>query len=387
MTDLLNNWEDGNWIGQTLEVENGVCAVPQKMDAGDLVYDDEVKAAVDHMYDEVSDFIPKFEWPAYAPLVHAINKLKVEKNAVVLAHNYMTPDIYALIGDFKGDSLGLAIEATKTDADIIVQAGVHFMAETSKILCPDKKVLISSLDAGCSLASSITGDDMRLIKQKYPGIPVVTYVNATADVKAETDICCTSSNAVQVVEHIAKEWGVNKVIMAPDEFLAKNVANMTGVEVIAWHGRCEVHARFDAGDVQAMRERWPGVVVLAHPECPPDVVAESDFTGSTKAMSDYVADNKPKNVVLLTECSMSDNVAMNNPEVDFVRPCNLCPHMKRITLQNIYECLRDEKHEVKVSKRIAKKAKRAVQRMIDLPAPGIKGHFNPDAVHKDIKVI
>ena len=387
MTELLNNWENGRWIGQTLEVENGVCALPQKMDAGDLVYDDKVKAAVDHMYEEVSDFIPKFEWPAYAPLVHAINKLKKEKNAVILAHNYMTPDIYALVGDFKGDSLGLAIEATKTDADIIVQAGVHFMAETSKILCPEKKVLISSLDAGCSLASSITGDDMRLIKQKYPGIPVVTYVNTTADVKAETDICCTSSNAVQVVEHIAKEWGVNKVIMAPDEFLAKNVANMTGIEVVAWHGRCEVHARFSAEDVREMRERWPNVKVLAHPECPPDVVAESDFTGSTKAMSDYVSNNKPKNVVLLTECSMSDNVAMNNPDVDFVRPCNLCPHMKRITLQNIYECLRDEKHEVKVPKRIAKKARRAVQRMIDLPAPGVKGHFDPGAVHKDIKVI
>ena len=387
MTELLNNWENGRWIGQTLEVENGVCAVPQKMDAGELVYDDEVKAAVDHLYEGVKDFIPKFEWPAYAPLVHAINKLKKQKNAVVLAHNYMTPDIYALVGDFKGDSLGLAIEATKTDADIIVQAGVHFMAETSKILCPDKKVLISSLRAGCSLASSITGDDMRLIKQKYPGIPVVTYVNTTADVKAETDICCTSSNAVQVVEHIAKEWGVNKVIMAPDEFLAKNVANMTGVEIIAWHGRCEVHARFSAEDIREMRERWPGVQVLAHPECPPDVVAESDFTGSTKAMSDYVSNNKPKNVVLLTECSMSDNVAMANPDVDFVRPCNLCPHMKRITLQNIYECLRDEKHEVKVPKRIAKKAKRAVQRMIDLPAPGVKGHFDPKAAHKDIQVI
>lgn len=383
MTELLNNWENGRWIGQTLEVENGVCALPQKVESGELAYTDEVKAAVDHLYDEVKDFIPEFEWPAYAPLVHAINKLKKQKNAVVLAHNYMTPDIYALVGDFVGDSLGLAIEATKTDADIIVQAGVHFMAETSKILCPDKKVLIPSLDAGCSLASSITGEDMRLIKQKYPGIPVVTYVNTTADVKAETDICCTSSNAVQVVESL----GVPKVIMAPDEYLAKNVANMTGVEVIAWHGRCEVHARFSAEDVREMRERWPDVVVLAHPECPPDVVAESDFTGSTKAMSDYVFDNKPKNVVLLTECSMSDNVAMNNPDVDFVRPCNLCPHMKRITLQNIYECLRDEKHEVKVPKRIAKKARRAVQRMIDLPAPGVKSHFDPKAVHKDIKVI
>ncbi|MBL4871143.1 MAG: quinolinate synthase NadA [Robiginitomaculum sp.] len=387
MVELLNNWKNGRWIGQTPEVENGVCAVPQSPEAADLPYTDEVKKATDHLYDEVSDFIPKFEWPAYAVLVHAINTLKKQKNAVILAHNYMTPDIYALVGDYKGDSLGLAIEATKTSAEIIVQAGVHFMAETSKILCPDKKVLIPSMRAGCSLASSITGDDMRLIKQKYPGIPVVTYVNATADVKAETDICCTSSNAVQVVEHIAKQRGVNKVIMAPDEFLAKNVANMTGVEVIAWHGRCEVHARFSAEDVREMRERWPNVKVLAHPECPPDVVAESDFTGSTKAMSDYVSDNKPKNVVLLTECSMSDNVAMANPDVDFVRPCNLCPHMKRITLQNIYDCLRFEQYEVKVPKRIAKKAKLAVQRMIDLPAPGNKSHFDPKAVHKDIKVI
>jgi len=383
MGEELNNWENGRWIGQTLEVENGVCAVPNKVETGDLAYTDEVKEATDHLYDEVSDFIPKFEWPAYAPLVHAINKLKKEKNAVILAHNYMTPDIFSLIGDYKGDSLGLAIEATKTDAETIVQAGVHFMAETSKILCPDKKVLIPSMRAGCSLASSITGEDIKLIKQRYPGVPVVTYVNTSADVKAESDICCTSSNAVQVVESL----GVDKVIMLPDEFLAKNVANMTGVEVIAWHGRCEVHARFSAQDVRDMRAANPGVVVLAHPECPPEVVMESDFTGSTKAMSDYVSDNSPKNVILLTECSMSDNVAMANPDVDFVRPCNLCPHMKRITLQNIYECLRDGVHEVIVPEDMRKKAALAVQRMIDLPPPAEKSHFDPKAEHKDIKVI
>ena len=383
MGELLNNWENGRWIGQTLEVENGVCAVPSKAGLEGLEYSDEVKEATDHLYDEVSDFIPKFEWPAYAPLVHAINKLKKEKNAVILAHNYMTPDIFSLIGDYKGDSLGLAIEATKTDAEIIVQAGVHFMAETSKILCPEKTVLIPSMRAGCSLASSITGEDIKLIKQRYPGVPVVTYVNTSADVKAESDICCTSSNAVQVVESL----GVDKVIMLPDEFLAKNVANQTGVEVIAWHGRCEVHARFSAQDVRDMREANPGVVVLAHPECPPEVVAESDFTGSTKAMSDYVGDNKPKNVILLTECSMSDNVAMANPDVDFVRPCNLCPHMKRITLENIYECLRDGEHEVLVPEDMQKKALRAVQRMIDLPPPAEKGHFDPAAEHKPIKVI
>ena len=386
----LVNWENGRWIGQTLEVENGVCAIPGKdidgMPKG-LAYTDEVKAATDHLYEQVADFIPEFEWPAYAPLVHAINTLKKEKNAVILAHNYMTPDIFALIGDYKGDSLGLAIEATKTDADMIIQGGVHFMAETSKILCPEKRVFIPSMRAGCSLASSITGADIRLIKQRYPGIPVVTYVNTSADVKAESDICCTSSNAVAIVEHITSEWGVDKVIMLPDEFLAKNVAKQTNVEVIAWHGRCEVHARFSAQDIKDMRDAHPGVVVLAHPECPPEVVAESDFTGSTKALSDYVSDNKPDNVILLTECSMSDNVAIANPETDFVRPCNLCPHMKRITLENIYACLQDETNEVLVPEAMRKKAFKAVQDMIDVKFDPVKGHFNPSLPEKDVQVI
>ena len=373
----LVNWENGRWIGQTLEVENGVCAVPDTP-GKDLPYDDEVKAATDHLYEQVSDFIPEFEWPAYAPLVHAINKLKKEKNAVILAHNYMTPDIFGLVGDYRGDSLGLAIEATKTDADMIIQGGVHFMAETSKILCPDKKVFIPSMRAGCSLASSITGEDVKLIKERYPGIPVVTYVNTSADVKAESDICCTSSNAVAIVEHIAADRGVNKVIMIPDEFLAKNVAKQTDVEIIAWHGRCEVHARFSAQDVREMRESNPGVTVLAHPECPPEVVAESDFTGSTKAMSDYVSDNRPRNVILLTECSMSDNVAMANPDTNFVRPCNLCPHMKRITLENMYQCLRDETNEVLVPEEM---------RMINVKFDPIKGHFDPTLPEEDVKVI
>jgi len=382
----LINWENGRWIGQTLEVENGVCAVPN-VPAGELDYTDEVRAATDHLYAQVSDFIPPFEWPAYAPLVHAINTLKKVKNAVILAHNYMTPDIFGLVGDYVGDSLGLAIEATKTDADMIIQGGVHFMAETSKILCPDKKVFIPSMRAGCSLASSITGEDIKLIKQRYPGIPVVTYVNTSADVKAESDICCTSSNAVAIVEHITQAWGVNKVIMLPDEFLAKNVAKKTDVDIIAWHGRCEVHARFSAQDIKDMREAHPGVVVLAHPECPPEVVAESDFTGSTKAMSDYVSDNKPENVILLTECSMSDNVAMENPSTDFVRPCNLCPHMKRITLENIYECLKGETNEVLVDEATRLRAHKAVMDMINVKFDASKGHFNPDAPEVDVKVI
>jgi len=390
MGNELLNWENGRWIGQTLEVENGVCAVPGKDLDGypkDLPYTDEVKAATDHLYAQVADFIPEFEWPAYAPLVHAINTIKKQKNAVVLAHNYMTPDIFALVGDYVGDSLGLAIEATKTDADMIIQGGVHFMAETSKILCPNKRVFIPSMRAGCSLASSITGADIQLIKQRYPGIPVVTYVNTSADVKAESDICCTSSNAVAIVEHIAAEWGVDKVIMLPDEFLAKNVARQTDIEIIAWHGRCEVHARFSAQDVRDMRAANPGVVVLAHPECPPEVVEESDFTGSTKAMSDYVEDNSPGKVILLTECSMSDNVAMANPTVDFVRPCNLCPHMKRITLENLYECLRDETNEVLVPEPMREKAFDAVMRMINVKFDKEKGYFDPNAPDKNVKVI
>ena len=397
MGRTLVDWEDGQWIGQTLEVENGVCAVPTRpgseVDGEDhLPYTDEVRAATDHLYARVAEFIPEFEWPAYAPLVHAIENLKREKNAVVLAHNYMTPDIFNLVGDYRGDSLGLAIEATKTEADIIVQGGVHFMAETSKILSPEKRVIIPSMRAGCSLASSITGEDVRLIKERYPGRPIVTYVNTSADVKAESTICCTSSNAVAIVEHIAAEWGVDEVIMLPDEFLAKNVANQlraqgSPIKVISWHGRCEVHARFSAEDVREMRAANPGVVVLAHPECPPDVVAESDFTGSTKAMSDYVGERKPKNVILLTECSMSDNVAAANPGVDFVRPCNLCPHMKRITLENLYECLRDETNEVLVPEPMRSQAYTAVQRMIDVSFPKEKGHFDPNSAVKDVQVI
>lgn len=390
MGNELINWENGRWIGQTLEVENGVCAVPGNDIDGPpegLDYNDEVKAATDHLYDEVKDFIPEFEWPAYAPLVHAINTLKKEKNAVILAHNYMTPDIFGLVGDYTGDSLGLAIEATKTDAQMIIQGGVHFMAETSKILCPDKRVFIPSMRAGCSLASSITGEDIKLIKERYPGIPIVTYVNTSADVKAESDICCTSSNAVAIVEHITKAWGVNKVIMLPDEFLAKNVAKQTDVEVIAWHGRCEVHARFSAQDIADMRAAHPGVTVLAHPECPPEVVQASDFTGSTKAMSDYVSDNKPNNVILLTECSMSDNVAMENPGVDFVRPCNLCPHMKRITLEGIYECLRDETNEVLVPEDMRKRAYKAVMDMIAVKFDPALGHFDPSLPEVEVKVI
>ena len=332
-----------------------------------LAFTPQVEAETAAIYARLKGKVSPIEWQLQAPLIAAINRLKHEMNAVILAHNYMTPDIFHGVGDYVGDSLGLAREAAKCDADIIVQGGVHFMAETSKILAPEKTVLIPDLRAGCSLASSITGSDVRLIKQRYPGIPVVTYVNTTADVKAETDVCCTSANAVQVVEFVAREWGVDRVILIPDEFLARNVARQTDIKIIAWAGKCEVHERFDAQDIADVRLAHPGAVVLAHPECPPDVIAASDFTGSTTAMSDYVTKNRPKQVVLITECSMADNVAADAEGVEFLRPCNLCPHMKRITLQGIYDSLRFRQFEVTVDPAIIPRAALAVQRMIDMP--------------------
>lgn len=332
-----------------------------------LPYTDAVKAKTDHLYEKVAAFIPEFEWRLHAPYIAAINDLKKQKNAVVLAHNYMTPEIFNCVGDFAGDSLQLAKEAANTDADIIVQAGVHFMAETSKILCPDKTVLIPDMEAGCSLAASLTGADVRLLKQRYPGAPVVTYVNTSADVKAETDICCTSSNAVEVVEHAAREFKSDTVIFIPDQYLAKNVAAMTDIKIVTWAGACEVHELFTADDIREIRDGNPGVIVLAHPECPPDVIAEADFAGSTSGMSNYVKVNQPEHVVLITECSMSDNVALENPGVKFVRPCNLCPYMKRITLPKILRSLQTMEHEVIIDAAIIKKARAPIERMMALP--------------------
>ncbi len=332
-----------------------------------LVYDDAVKAETDALYPQVSDFVTPMEWPAIAPLVAGINRLKREKNAVILAHNYMTPDIFRLVGDFRGDSLQLAREAAEVDADIIVQAGVHFMAETSKILAPDKTVLIPSLEAGCSLAASITGADVRLIKEKFPHYPVVTYVNCTAEVKAECHITCTSSNAAQVVEAIAAEWNSDTVILVPDQYLARNVAAQTDIRILTWPGACEVHEQFSAEDVAQLREAHPGVVILAHPECPPDVLEAADYAGSTAALASYVRERSPGKVVLLTECSMSDNVSAENPGVDFIRPCNLCPHMKRITLENIYDCLITGEHEVVIPEGTRLRAKAALDAMLALP--------------------
>jgi len=354
-----------------------------------LAFTSEVEAATGPIWDKVKARVTPLEWRLQAPLIAAINTLKREKNAVILAHNYMTPEIFHGVGDFIGDSLGLAREAARTDAAIIVQAGVHFMAETSKVLCMDKKVLIPDLRAGCSLAASITGADVRLIKQRYPGVPVVAYINTTAEVKAEIDICCTSANAVQVVEHVARVWGTDRVILLPDEFLARNVARQTAVKIIAWQGRCEVHERFDAADIAELRVAYPQAEILAHPECPPDVLELADFAGSTAAMNNYVMRRRPKQVVLITECSMADNIACEAPETEFVRPCNLCPHMKRITLENIHDALLHGRYEVTIAADVAARARQAVQRMIDLPPPATPARYDLVKArhHVDVELI
>jgi quinolinate synthase len=314
------------------------------------------------LYDRVRRVIPPIEWPAFSDDIDAILALKRERNAIILAHNYQTPEIFHCVADIVGDSLSLARKAIAVEAEIIVLAGVHFMAETAKLLNPDKTVLIPDRGAGCSLADSISAEDVRLMRQRYPGVPVVSYVNTSAAVKAESDICCTSGNALEVVQSL----GAPRVIMLPDEYLAKNVAALTDVEIITWKGHCEVHERFTADDIRELREAHPGVTVLAHPECPPEVVAEADFAGSTAAMSDYVGQHRLARVVLMTECSMSDNVAVEHPGVDFIRPCNLCPHMKRITLANIRDALEHNRHMVTIDPEVEARARQAVERMLAL---------------------
>ena len=319
----------------------------------------EIKISTDPIFNKISKVMPEIEWKIHAPLIHKINKLKKEKNAVILAHNYQTPEIYHGIADFAADSLALAIEASKTKADIIIMCGVHFMAETAKLMSPNKKVLLPDMNAGCSLSSSITGKDVKLLKEKYPGVPVVSYVNTSADVKAETDVCCTSANAVKVVESL----GVEKVIFLPDDYLAKYVASNTHVKIISWKGTCIVHEQFTSKEIDEIREQNPDIVVIAHPECPPDVINSADFTGSTTGMSEYVKKNQPKKVMMVTECSMSDNVQVENPNVQFIKPCNLCPYMKKITLPKILDCLENESNEIIIPKNLMEKARRSVEKM------------------------
>ena len=332
------------------------------MERPDLSFTPDIARETADLYERVKDFIPAIEWPVYAPYVHAINRLKKERNAVILAHNYQTPDIFHCVADIVGDSLQLARDATKVDAEIIVQCGVHFMAETSKLLNPEKTVLIPDARAGCSLSESITGADVRLLKQRYPGIPVVTYVNTSADVKAETDICCTSSNVLKVIESLDSDT----VLCIPDEYLAMNVARQTNKKILTWKGHCEVHERFTAEELLEYKKADPSIEIVAHPECHPSVLDVSDYAGSTSGMINYVKTKRPSRVLLVTECSMASNIQAEVREVDFIKPCNLCPHMKRITLPKILDSLLFMTEEVLVDPAIADRARLAVERMVNL---------------------
>lgn len=325
----------------------------------------EVLRETSAIYERMRHIMPEIEWPVHAPYVAAIQKLKKERNAIILAHNYQTPEIFHGIADLTGDSLALAREAAKADAEVIVLCGVHFMAETAKLLNPSKTVLIPDLEAGCSLASSISGNDIRMLRQRYPGVPVVTYVNTSAEVKAESDICCTSANALDIVESLDSD----EVIFLPDEYLGKYVAGQTRKRVILWKGHCEVHEKFSANDLRVYREQYDDIVILAHPECPPDVLAEADFVGSTAGMITEVANRRPRRVLMVTECSMSDNVAVEFPQITFIRPCNLCPHMKKITLPKVLESLQSMKHVVEVDPLVAERARQSVRRMLELGQP------------------
>jgi len=341
----------------TAAQKHGVLEMPS------LEYTEEVARETAPLYQKVAHHIPAIEWPVHAPYVYWINRLKKERGAVIVAHNYQTPEIYHCVADIRGDSLQIAREATMVDEPIIVQCGVHFMAETSKLLNPEKTVLIPDMRAGCSLAESITGADVRLLRERYPGVPVVTYVNTSAEVKAESDICCTSSNAVRVVESFASDT----VLMIPDEFLAQNVARQTKKKILTWKGHCEVHERFTAEELLAYRAADPAIEIIAHPECPPSVVAIADYTGSTAGMIEYAKRRQPgAKVLLVTECSMASNIEKEAKGVQFIKPCNLCPHMKRITLPKILDSLVYMREEVTVDPAVAAKARLAVERMVNL---------------------
>ncbi len=320
---------------------------------------------VPEMYEKLKyklhDIVPDVELRYKAELAVEINRLKAEKNAVILGHNYMEPALYYSIPDFVGDSLELSRKAAQTDKDIIIFCGVKFMAETAKILNPNKTVLLPAKEAGCSLAARITAEDVCALKRQYPGVPVVTYVNTYADVKAESDVCCTSGNAAAVVN----SFDTDTIIFLPDEYLAKNVARETGKNLIGWRGRCEVHEKFTVQDIKDIREQFPDVAILAHPECSPEVTAASDFTGSTSAMIRYVQQTQAGRYLILTECAMGDNIAAANPHKEMLRLCSVrCPHMNQITLEDTLKSLQFIQYVIEVPEDIRIRAARAVERMI-----------------------
>jgi quinolinate synthase len=344
---------------ETAERSRGVCTgmiAPERLS---LPYTADVAAETEHLYARVARTVTRAEWELYAPYVARIEALKRERKAVVLAHHYQSAEIYRCVADIVGDSLALAQAAATTDADAIVMCGVHFMAETAKLLNPQKAVLLPDLEAGCSLADSIAAADVRALRAKHPGVPVVTYVNTSAAVKAESDICCTSANAVATVESL----GVPKVIFLPDQYLAAYVASKTAVEIVTWQGHCEVHERFTGEQIAELRAAHADLVVLAHPECPADVLAQADFVGSTTAMLGYVKERRPARVAMITECSMGSNLADEFPEIEFTQPCNLCPHMRRITLPKILRALETMSPQIEIDPSIADRARLAVERM------------------------
>lgn len=328
--------------------------------SSELKFNSKIKNQTSELYNKIHLSIPQIEWPTIAPYIYEINKLKKEKGVTILAHNYQAPEIFYGVADIVGDSLGLAIDGSKVKTDKILMCGVHFMAETAKIMSPEKKILLPDLSAGCSLAESITASDVRKLKKENPGVPVVTYVNTSAAVKAETDICCTSANAVKIVESL----NVKKVIFLPDEYLAKYVASKTKVEIISWKGKCEVHERFTDHEIFELRKKYPDLKVVSHPECPPEVINASDYTGSTGSMINYVKNTKAKDIFLVTECSMSDNVQIENPNINFIKPCNLCPHMKKITLKSILKSLKEENYLIEINDETISRAKGAIEKMI-----------------------
>ncbi len=332
-------------------------------------FTDEVARATQPAWEKLHDLMPDVEWLLKAPLVHKINRLKRERRAIILAHNYQAPEIFYGVADFTGDSLELARRAAALSEDgapIAVMCGGNFMAWTVKVLAPARRVLIPDVQAGCSLAESISAADVRLLKERYLGAPVVTYVNTSAEVKAESDICCTSANALEIVVAAARAFKSKRVVFLPDHYLAMNVAAQTPIEIIAWRGTCMVHERFTVQQIRDLREQFPGVRVLVHPEAPPEVCAVADFVGSTSGMIKDVGLSHANKVVMVTECSMADNVAAANPGVQFVRPCVLCPHMQRITLQKILACLETLQPEVKIAPEVAARARRPIERMLEL---------------------
>jgi len=349
-------------IGNSQRVGLTAAHMPAQMtiEPTTLEFTPEVERLTQPVFERVKKVIPDVEWAIHAPLIAAINELKLTRNATILAHNYQTPEVFYGVADITGDSLTLAQKGAEVDADVIVMCGVKFMAETAKILSPNKTVLLPDMAAGCSLAESITGADVRRLREQYPGVPVVTYVNAYADVRAEADICCTSGNALKVVESLQSE----RVIFVPDGYLGRYVAEQTDVEVILWEGACEVHERFTADELRGYRKDFPSIHIMAHPECPPDVLSEADFVGSTSGMIAHIGAEHPQQVVLVTECSMSDNVAVEYPDVDFIRPCNLCPHMKRITLPKILRSLQTLTPQIDIDADTARRARLSLERML-----------------------